>query len=111
MGQKGLLSNFPNIIDDSALNVRPMGIQARTIPLPRQLSQLFFLCEGRGIRITADHDHVSPADFTVTLSHLVFKKEGVRNLRVWLDDVVWEWDSAGEAWIKHTTWRQEGRVV
>lgn len=85
---------------NDTLDVRLSGEYADTIPLPDALARHMFLCQGRGMRISTDGRLLATKDFRVDTNSLSLP-EGVRNLRVWLDKEVWEWDSAGKAWLRH----------
>lgn len=87
-------------------SIRLSGEHTEKVPLPKSLAQLLFLCQGRGVRISADYQLLAAGSCIVTPDHLCLN-EGVRNLRIWLDDVVWEWDSAGQAWLQHKVYRED----
>lgn len=89
---------------DDATGLRLAGKYAKDIPLPKTLAQTLFLCQGRGIPISSEGLLLEAGACSVTANRLLLTQE-VRNLRVWLDDVVWEWDSTGEAWLRHTIYK------
>ena len=74
---------------------------SETIPLPDPLARRLFLNQCRGMRISSDGQLLDTSQMRVD-THTLFLKETVRNLRVWDKDEVWEWDSAGPAWLRHS---------
>jgi hypothetical protein len=77
------------------------GERTYEIPLPKKLGALLLLCQGRGIRITQDHQPLTIDEIAAVEPDKLVLTIEVRNLRVWLKDEVWEWDSAGEAWFSY----------
>jgi hypothetical protein len=101
MGDDGLVTEA-----DDATGLRLAGEYAKDIPLPKTLAQVLFLCQGRGIPISSDGQLLEAGACRITADRLLLTQE-VRNLRIWLDDVVWEWDSAGQAWLQHKVYRED----
>lgn len=80
------------------------GEYAEKIPLPKPLAQRLWLTQGRGTRASTDYRLLHPNEIRVD-PDMLYIREGVRNLRIWIDDACWEWDSAGRGWLRHKVYR------
>jgi hypothetical protein len=93
-----------NQLDGNIPPSKLAGHAKSNIPLPPELASFLMLNQGRGVRITHDACELDVKDIVGVSSDYLTLNKPVRNLRLRLSGVLWEWDSAHTCWFKYPTW-------